>query len=129
VTYLIISIPAFLIEFWLEKIGRPSPEQAGARIKAGEDLEAKGLTEYMFDVVYWTWGCLITVAMFGEKAWWMWVAIPAYGGYMAWSLATGFRKGGLGGALGGASDGTSNEAVDSKRRAKMEKRGGKVVYR
>jgi hypothetical protein len=74
VKYLSFSLLAFVLEFWIERIGRPSEGvQQGGKIRSGEDLEAKGLVEYAFDVIYWTWGCLITVALFGERAWWLWV--------------------------------------------------------
>lgn len=41
----------------------------------GEDLDAKGLMEYMWDVIHVTWGCLAGVAVFGEWVWWLWVSI------------------------------------------------------
>lgn len=92
--------------------------------RAGEDLDAKGLTEYMWDVVYWTYGCITMAAILGDYAWWLWVVIPAYSAYSAWSMYTGMR--------GGYQDaaGVPQPQAASKRQAKMEKRGGqKMQYR
>lgn len=63
-----------LIEVYLEKISRPKYADAGDLRRAGEDLDGKGLMEYMWDVVYVTWGCLVGVAVLGEWVWWLWVS-------------------------------------------------------
>ena len=132
--YILISLPALLIEFWFERIARPtytSPSSGEKDLKrAGEDLEAKGLTEWMWDLVYWTWACVVLVTLFGDWAWWAWAAVPAYSGWLAWSTYTGARSG-LGGMMGGTGgEGAGGAGGQSKRQAKMEKRGGqKMVYR
>lgn len=73
--YVLLGGPGLFLEFWLERIGRPS-YVAGTRDvrRPGEDLEAKGLTEYMWDVIYWTWTCTLVAAAFGDRAWWLWVS-------------------------------------------------------
>lgn len=72
--YAVLSAPSLFIQFWFERIGRPQYDQGSGELrKSGEDLEAKGLTEYMWDVMYWTYGCLILVALAGDWAWWAWV--------------------------------------------------------
>ncbi|KAI9670048.1 MAG: hypothetical protein M1817_004528 [Caeruleum heppii] len=119
VTYVLLSLPSLIIEFWLERIGRPSH---GSR--SGEDLNASGLTEYMWDVLYWTWGCIVVAAVFGDKAWWMWVAIPLYSIWLAYSTFGGLRQG-LAGMTGQEDSGAQQTA--SKRQAKMEKRGAQRV--
>jgi len=43
---------------------------------SGEDLEAKGVMEWMWDVMYWTWGCVVLVSLFGDRAWWLYVSNP-----------------------------------------------------
>lgn len=93
--------------------------------RSGEDLEAKGLTEYMWDVTYWTYGCVLLAAIFGDWAWWMWSIVPLYSAYSMYTTYTGMR-GGFTDAAGVPQPG----AATSKRQAKMEKRGGqKVAYR
>ena len=75
--YLLLSFPALLIEFWFERIGRPTYVEGtnGQELKrAGEDLEAKGLTEWMWDVVYWSWGCLVFSTVLGDWVWWFYVS-------------------------------------------------------
>lgn len=77
VRYIIFSSPSWLIQFWFERMGRPvythSSDGTPELKRSGEDLEAKGLTEYMWDVLYWTYGCLVLVALLGDWAWWAWV--------------------------------------------------------
>ncbi|KAL8858308.1 MAG: hypothetical protein Q9178_005171 [Gyalolechia marmorata] len=131
-TYLLygfLSAPAFIIEFWFERIGRPVTTTNGELKKSGEDLEAKGLTDFMWDVLYWTWGCTATAGILGDKAWWGYIVIPVYSVWLAWTTFGGMKKGMAGMAGGGSSADTADGAV-SNRRKKQEKRGGqKVQYR
>ncbi|KAL9636415.1 MAG: hypothetical protein Q9164_002835 [Protoblastenia rupestris] len=128
--YTILASPSLIVEFWFEKVGRPTRSADGSVEKSGEDLEAKGLTEYLWDVLYWTWACIAGAAAFGDRAWWLWGAVPLYSGWLAWSTYTGMGKG-LGGMMGqngvGGHEGAGGE---SKRQKKMEKRGGqRMQYR
>ena len=125
ILYAAFSAPALGIEAWFERSGRP--RQGG---RAGDDLEAKGLTEYMFDVLYWAWGTLAAAMLFGDYAWWLWAAVPVYSVYLLVTTFGSVRKGlaGLGGQGGQGSEGA--EGATSSRQKKMEKRGGqKIQYR
>lgn len=133
--YILLSLPSWAIELWLERIGRPTyvPETGEVR-RAGEDLEAQGLTEWMWDVLYWTWGCVGFAGVFGDWMWWAWVIVPAYSGWCAWGVWTGARGmmggGGAGQGVDGGDGSAAGRGGQSKRQAKMEKRGGqKMVYR
>jgi len=129
VKYVLFSAPALLVEYWLESIGRPKYGAQSEVIKAGEDLEAKGLTEYLWDVLYWTWFCVALSGIFGDKAWWLWTIIPAYSAYAGYTTFVSARQG-YSGLAGGAADGSGSSTGQSKRQQKMEKRGGrKVQYR
>lgn len=87
VTYGLLSTPSLICEYVLESSGRPKYDaQTKALIKSGEDLNAAGLTEYMFDVVWVTWASLIAVILFGNWGWLLWALLPAYGVYMASGL-------------------------------------------
>lgn len=126
-----LSLPAWLIEFWLEKIGRPTYAENGELKKAGEDLEAKGLTDFMWDLLYWTWACIAGAAIVGNKGWWMYAVVPVYSVWVASTTVMGMRKGmaGMAGQGEGSAQG-SDAGGDSKRQKKLEKRGGqKVQYR
>ncbi|KXT14169.1 hypothetical protein AC579_9256 [Pseudocercospora musae] len=127
--YLVLNAPALLIEFWFERIGRPTFVD-GELKRAGEDLESKGLTEWMWDVTYWTWICVGAASLFGDWAWWLWAIVPLYSIYLAWTTYTGVR-GGMGGLMGADNQqAAAGAAGQSKRQAKLEKRGGqKVQYR
>ncbi|KAI9887131.1 MAG: hypothetical protein M1823_001038 [Watsoniomyces obsoletus] len=73
--YLFLTLPAIVIQSWLEVIGRP--RYANGRVRrTGDDLGEKGLTEACCDVVYWTWVCLILAGFFGDWAWSFWVVNP-----------------------------------------------------
>lgn len=127
--WFLLTLPALVIEIWFERIARPTHGENGELKRAGEDLEAKGLTEWMWDVLYWTWGCEVLVCLLGTRAWWAYLAVPTYSAYLAFTTFTRMRQGfsGLGenGSIGGSSAGSQ-----SNRQTKMEKRGGqRVQYR
>lgn len=86
----------------------------------------------MWDVLYWTWGNVVLVALAGDWAWWLMLTPVGYSGYLAFSTYTGMRKG-MEGMMGGQEDAAAGGAASggqSKRQAKMEKRGGqRVQYR
>ncbi|KAF1988729.1 DUF788 domain protein, partial [Aulographum hederae CBS 113979] len=124
--YIFLSAPSLIIQFWFERIGRPTyGSEPGELLKSGEDLEAKGLTEWMWDVLYWTYGCLVMAAIFGDWVWWTWLVIPVYSGWAAYTTFNGARQGMAGfGAPAGEGD-----APLSKSQQKLQKRGGQKVER
>ncbi|OJJ31024.1 hypothetical protein ASPWEDRAFT_62339 [Aspergillus wentii DTO 134E9] len=126
--YFLLACPTLAIEFYLERLGRPQFHAADGSLRsAGEDLGASGLTEYMWDVLYWTWGCMGAVCIFGDRAWWLWIVVPVYTVWLAYSTFTGMKSGLAG--MGGAPD-APQAAGESKRQKKMEKRGGqRMQYR
>ncbi|KAF2251640.1 hypothetical protein BU26DRAFT_451468 [Trematosphaeria pertusa] len=124
ILYLVLSAPQLFINFQFERIARPVYHPDGSIKRAGEDLEAKGLTEYMWDVMYWTYGCILLASVLGDWAWVWWAVVPLYSVYLAYTTYTGMR--------GGFTDaaGVPQPGAASKRQQKMEKRGGqKVQYR
>ena len=125
--YFLLAGPALAIEIWFERISRPAHDANGELRRSGEDLEAKGLTEYLHDVLYWTWGVTALAAIFGDRLWWLWIVVPFYSVYLAYTTFIGVRQGfaGLSGQNGDAS-----AATMSNRQKKMEKKGGqRVQYR
>ena len=64
------------IQFQLEFAGRPTFDSKGVVIKTGSDLGQSGLTEYMFDIVYLTWGIQLFVAFTTTYAWWLYLLVP-----------------------------------------------------
>lgn len=75
--WFLISLPSIGVEIWFERISRPTYTGDGIvkeLRRAGEDLEAKGLTEWMWDVVYWTWGCVLLAGVLGNRAFWLYVS-------------------------------------------------------
>lgn len=99
--WLILSVPCLVAEYILETTGRPKYDAATKTLKsAGEDLAAPGLTEYMFDIVWVTWLCLIAVITFGNWGWIVWSVVPVYGAYKGYGLF-GLARGMMGGAQKG----------------------------
>ncbi len=99
--------------------------------RSGEDLEARGLTEYMWDVLYWSWGCIVMASLFGNRAWWLWTVIPLYSSWSAYTAFGGMRQS-MARMTGqeASGDAFSINGNTSNRQKKMEKRGGqKVQYR
>jgi len=127
--YILLSAPAIAIEIYLDILSRPVYHPNGELKRSGEDLDSKGLTEFMWDVLYWTWINLIIVAAVGNRGWWLYLVVPGYAVYSVVGAAKGV-KGMLGGLSGGGAEGEGTGPPQSKRQSKMDKRGGqKVVYR
>lgn len=121
-TYVVMSLPSFACQFMLERAGRPHYDaQTGALRTSGEDLAAAGLTEYMFDVVWVTWGVSVLVILFGNKLWFLWAIVPAYGAYKGYGLLGSARQmaalGGMGGGGGDAGAGAAPAPNRRQRRA------------
>ncbi|RDW65416.1 hypothetical protein BP5796_10108 [Coleophoma crateriformis] len=98
--WFVLSLPALISQFILERSGRPSYDPSTKALKAsGEDLAAPGLTEYMFDIIWVTWASLFVVILFGNWGWLLWTAVPIYGAYKGYGLL-GMAKGLMGGGQG-----------------------------
>ena len=95
--YILLSIPAFIAEFILERSGRPKYDPNTKALRnAGEDLAAPGLTEYLFDVVWITWISLVAVMVFGNWGWVIYSVVPLfaiYKGYGLLGMARGMMSG------------------------------------
>jgi hypothetical protein len=101
IAYTILSIPSFIAQYILETTGRPKYDPTTKALKsAGEDLAAPGLTEYMFDVIWVTWACLVMVMLLGNWGWVVWCVVPVYGAWKGYGLL-GMARGMMGGAQQG----------------------------
>ncbi len=81
----------------------------------------------MWDVTYWTYGCIVLAALFGDWMWWGMIVVPAYSAWSLYGVYRGFRGGGYTDAAGVPQP---EPVGQSKRQAKLEKRGGqRVQYR
>jgi len=130
ILYILLSAPSLLIQFWFERIGRPVyGSEPGDLRKSGEDLDAKGLTEFLWDILYWTYGCIMFAAVLGDRAWWLYLTVPGYAAYLGYTTFTGARQG-MAGLAGPAASEEGSSTGQSKRQSKLEKRGGqRVQYR
>lgn len=124
--YVAFAGPTLAIEFYLERLGRPRYNPADGSLRSpGVDLSAAGLTEYLWDVLYWTWGCVGAACVFGDRAWWLWIVIPLYSVWLAWTTFIGMTKGFAG--LSGSAEDVAGSGVESKRQKKVDRRGGQKV--
>jgi SRP-independent targeting protein 2/TMEM208 len=110
------------MELYLDRLSRPTYNPDGSLKKAGDDLEAKGLTEFMWDILYWTWINMILVMLLGNRMWWLYLIVPAYAIFAIVTTASGLK-----GMLGGMAGAAGESDVQSNRQKKMEKRGGQRV--
>jgi hypothetical protein len=117
--FLFLSTPALISEVILERTGRPKYDaNTNALRTAGEDLAAPGLTEYMFDLVWVTWACLVLVVLFGNWGWLLWAAVPAYGLYQGFNLlGVGRRMAQMQGASGDGAGAGAAQGNRKQRRA------------
>lgn len=128
--YILLSSPSILINFYLERIGRPRYAENGVLMSPGDDLYSEGAMTYLWDVLYWTWGCMIMVIALGDDLWWLWVVVPLYSAYALYDAFIGMKKsmGGMGAGVGG-DEGAATSTGSSRRQQKLERRGEKVRYR
>lgn len=89
--HFVLCSPAIALEIYLDVIGRPEYSHDGFLRLPGQDLDAKGLTEYMWDVVYWTWINIPLMLIFGDKAWWLYLVVPVYTVYLAVTTVGGLK--------------------------------------
>lgn len=80
--YLLLSIPALLCEWILERNGRPAISRNGSHqklLRSGDDIQGPGLYEYMLDCIYVTWASDILMIITGSnKAWYLFFVIPGF---------------------------------------------------
>ncbi|KAK9472013.1 uncharacterized protein V1510DRAFT_379556 [Dipodascopsis tothii] len=87
--FLFLSLPAWIIETMLERMGRPKYAANGSLVNPGENLAQAGLTEAMWDVVYVTFIIDVLAIVVGRNVvWWLYAVIPVYAGYKAFGLAS-----------------------------------------
>ena len=72
---------------------------------------------------------MVSVCLFNDRAWWLWVVVPLYSVWLAYTTFTGMRSG-FAGVGGGSEQAAAAAGGESKRQKKLEKRGGqKAQYR
>lgn len=126
--YFLFSIPAFLLQFQLERMGRPSYDAKGSLIRSGDDLGASGITEWMHDVIYVTWGCAVLSAIFNTtKVWFLYLVIPLYASYKLYSFISA-QSGGFFNTKREAPTPEQQQPAVSKRQEKLQKKKQKFSH-
>jgi hypothetical protein len=75
ILYLLSFATAGWLQYQLESVGTPKFDDKGGVLKTGDDLGQSGFTEYMFDVIYLTWGIQLLVAFTTTYAWWLYLLV------------------------------------------------------
>jgi len=75
IMYLLSASLATWLQFQIEFVGRPKFDERGGVLDPGSDLAQLGMTEYMFDVLYLTWGIQLLVAFTTTWAWWLYLLV------------------------------------------------------
>lgn len=84
IPYATLSLPAFFLEFLIERYGRPKysldvSKNYHTLMDPGNDLNHEGLYEYFFDVIYVTWILGVLMLLTGtNKVLWFYTIIPGY---------------------------------------------------
>ncbi|SCU90987.1 LANO_0D10440g1_1 [Lachancea nothofagi CBS 11611] len=128
---ILFHAPAAGCVYMLEKNGRPTYDSAGHVVREGMDLNQKGLTEWMFDIVYLTLFADSGVVVFNTmKFWYIMLLVPVYLGYKIKGIA-GPMLGGMNNAKAPSASSTNSTsaAAKSKRQAKREKNADKTRFK
>ncbi|KAI9278301.1 hypothetical protein BDA99DRAFT_491777 [Phascolomyces articulosus] len=125
VLYMLTTGVSMFMYSTLETTGRPYYDATGTLIKSGEDMNAEGLTAYMFDIIYVTWFTQVMVALVSYKFWYTFLVIPGYAAYKVFPMLMTYLR-----QYKEAGITPQEEGSKSKRQAKMEKREkkGHVKY-
>ncbi|KAI9592761.1 hypothetical protein BDF19DRAFT_416065 [Syncephalis fuscata] len=124
IRYLLTWLPTLFIYRQFASMAQPQRDMSGAIVSGGDDLNAPGLTSYMFDILYVTWFVHLG-SLAWSSVWWFYLVIPCYAFYSIWGFVAPMLGFGGNGNKGG-----DQEASKSKRQQKMEKRQqrGNVQY-
>ncbi len=131
--FIITAFPVFGSLYVIEKFGRPVLDPQGKIIRQGQDLQQEGLTEYLFDIIYYTVILnFLTILFNSSRIWWLYWAIPIFAVYKIYGVINAGRQMFGGGAKSGQQveeyDGEKEQAK-SKRQQKREARGDKPKMR
>ncbi|KAK6197480.1 uncharacterized protein RJT21DRAFT_123295 [Scheffersomyces amazonensis] len=140
IPWIIISLPAWGLQYFIEKGGRPRYNGEGKMTRVGDDLKLSGsLYEYFFDIIYVTWFLDILMIIFGTNyVWFLYSVIPIFAGYKIFGFVAPFLKKSKGpvgadtSSTGTGADTGSSASGKSKRQQKLEARrdkGPSVKYR
>ncbi|KAI9017698.1 hypothetical protein BC832DRAFT_545439 [Gaertneriomyces semiglobifer] len=110
--------------FWLYRqlssAATPTHAADGSLVDAGLDLAGKGLVSYSFDIIYISWGVLMTTAFISDKFWWLYLLIPVFASYKLYTK--------VGPLLRGFMSSGSQEQPAAGQAAKQKKPKAKVMH-
>lgn len=85
---------------WFVAIGQPKRDAKGG-VRVGDDLAGKGVIEMAWDLcvyqttatnpsIYMTWICTLGSVLVSPKFWWLFLLVPAIGGFKLFGVAQPF---------------------------------------
>ena len=73
--YLISNLIAGWSWYQLNSMAKAVFDERGKLVSPGLDINAKGLSEYLWDIIYVTWFVHSTVFIFSTKLWWCLIVV------------------------------------------------------
>ncbi|KAK3617917.1 hypothetical protein LTR22_026554 [Elasticomyces elasticus] len=135
--FALLNFPALAIEFWFEQIGRPSYTETANGKSFSEHAMLSMRKVSQSGCGMWSTGAgaaqywqLCLAALLGSWALWLCAVVPLYSAWLAFSTYSGVRSGFSTMNAGAAGKGSDGTAAQSKRQAKLEKKGAqRMQYR
>ncbi|EGV63281.1 hypothetical protein CANTEDRAFT_106021 [Yamadazyma tenuis ATCC 10573] len=132
--FLFFQLPLIGCQYVIESSCRPkykydSVGDYDKLVSSGHDMNQSGLTEYMTDVIYFTWILDITVVALGSnKVWYLLLIIPGYAAFKLSGFIKGFFPSKQQQPEQASLDPQKPEGK-SKRQQKLEKNGRRKILR
>ena len=76
--YLLSNVVAFWCWYQLASMAKATFDERGKLVSAGIDINAKGIAEYLFDVIYVTWFVHAAVSIFSRKFWMLYFVVSCW---------------------------------------------------
>lgn len=133
--FILFQLPLVGCEWFLENIGRPvykfdPVNQYNKLVKSGQDLNQSGLTEYLFDIIYFTWILDLLLIIVGRNfIWYLWLVIPGFIIFKLWGFISpflpSFKRNNPAEQSSTNSSSAGSGSEKSKRQQKLEKNPNK----
>lgn len=128
--FFLFQIPLAVSQYVIEQSCRPKYkyDPVGGYdkiVSAGHDMNQSGLTEYLLDIIYFTWLLDILVVIIGSnKMFYLFLVVPGYAAFKVKGLVSGFFP-----AKGPEAPREEEKPGKSKRQQKLEKNGRRKIIR
>lgn len=117
---LVLTSVAYAIPYQqIANMAQPSYDDNGELLDGGFDMSTGGVCGYLHDIIYIT-SFVQVMSIISAKFWYIYLVIPAFGGYKSFGFIRGF--------LSQGSEGDTEDEKTRKKREKMEKRASRAKF-